>query len=111
MMLWMIYVIVVTLVLSIAALSAERALHLRRAATRWVWIAAIGGSLMIPTVIATVSFQMPNIGTTRVGPPKIIVLRDTTSLPLDAVITQIPAIASGRHGSADLDTMLERAWV
>lgn len=43
MMRWMIYVIVVTLILCIAALAAERALRLRRAATRWVWIAAIVG--------------------------------------------------------------------
>lgn len=111
MMLWMIYVIVVTLVLSIAALSAERALRLRRAATRWVWVGAILGALVIPTVIASLSFQVPNIRTTNVRPPKVIALRDMTSLPLDAVITPLPALASGEHAGADLDTKLERAWL
>src|SRR5215471_7433827 len=44
MMRWMIYVIVVTLILCLAALNAERALRWRRAPTRWVWIVAIVSS-------------------------------------------------------------------
>ena len=88
MMRWMIYVIVVTLILCIAALAAERALRLRRAATRWVWIAAIVGSLVVPTIMSTVSFQVPNIRTAS-APQKVVVLRNLTSLPLEA-ITGLP---------------------
>jgi bla regulator protein blaR1 len=50
---WMLYVVIVTLILSAAALSAERAVRLRQGATRWVWITAIIASLAVPTIIAS----------------------------------------------------------
>jgi hypothetical protein len=81
---WMIYVIIVSLVLSLAAFSAERALRLQRKMTRWVWAVAIVASLVIPTVIASVSIQIPNITAPTVA-GKVIVLRDVTSLPLRAL--------------------------
>ena len=108
MMRWMIYVIVVTLILCIAALAAERALRLRRAATRWVWIAAIVGSLVVPTIMSTVSFQVPNIRTAS-APQRIVVLRNLTSLPLEA-ITGLPEAPLTWNARKDLDSQLERFW-
>ena len=110
MMRWMIYVLIVTLILGIAALSAERALRLRlrRTATRWAWIAAIFGSLVIPALIAFVSFQVPNLTTS--APPKVIALRDTTSLPLDAIalFSEVPSTWRARE---NMDSQLERFWL
>ena len=108
MLLWMIYVVIVTLILSAAALSAERALRLRRAATRWVWVAAVVGSLVIPTIIASVSIQIPNITAQNV-PRKAIILRDATSLRLTA-LSQIPALHPTSRASG-MDTQLKRSWL
>ena len=60
MLAWMLYVVMVTLLLSIGAFIAERAARLKRGRTRWIWITAIVASLAIPTVIASVSVQLPN---------------------------------------------------
>ena len=61
MLAWMLYVIMVTLLLSIGAFVAERAARLKRGGTRWIWITAIIASLALPTVIASVSVQLPNV--------------------------------------------------
>ena len=61
MLAWMLYVIMVTLLLSVGAYVAERAARLKRGRTRWIWITAIVASLALPTVIASVSVQLPNI--------------------------------------------------
>jgi hypothetical protein len=45
---WMIYVLVVSLVLSAAALAVEKAALVRRAPTRWVWGLAILASVLLP---------------------------------------------------------------
>ena len=55
MLAWMLYVIMVSLLLSIGAFLAERAARLKRAGTRWIWITAIVASLLLPTVISSVS--------------------------------------------------------
>jgi bla regulator protein BlaR1 len=51
MLTWMLYVVVITLLLSGAALAAEHAARLRRARSRWIWALAIVASLVIPTLI------------------------------------------------------------
>jgi type IV secretory pathway component VirB8 len=51
MLAWMLYVILVSLLLSIGAFLAERAARLKRAGTRWIWITAIVASLLMPTLI------------------------------------------------------------
>ena len=67
MLAWMLYVIMVTLLLSIGAFVAERAARLTRGGTRWIWITAIVASLLIPTVIASVSVQLPSVMTPAVA--------------------------------------------
>lgn len=81
MLTWMVYVIAVSMLLGLAAMAGERAARLRRGATRWFWLAAILASLLVPTVMASVTIQLPDV----VGPKlaeKIVVLRDATSIPL-----------------------------
>ena len=47
MLAWMLYVIMVTLLLSLGAYVAERAARLTRGRTRWIWLTAIVASLAI----------------------------------------------------------------
>ena len=54
---WMLYVVVVTLVVGAAALSAEKAARLRRAPSRWIWIAAMAASLVIPACASHYRFS------------------------------------------------------
>jgi bla regulator protein blaR1 len=98
MLAWMIYVIIVTLALSLAALVAERAARRRQAPERWVWAAALVASLLLPTVIASVSVQVPNL--LEAAAPSIpVVLRNATSVPLPAAIVALGTddTAAPRH--------------
>jgi bla regulator protein blaR1 len=106
---WMLYVLAVSLVLGIAALVAERSLRLRRRATRWVWVGAIVASLLVPTLIASISIQVPNLSEPT-APQKSIVLRELTSLPFNplgpvAVPSPDPAAA------ASLEAWLKLGWL
>jgi bla regulator protein blaR1 len=78
MLAWMLYVVMVSLLLSIGAFLAERAARLKRAGTRWIWIAAIVASLVLPTLISSVAFELPNVVGENVA-SKIVVLRQATS--------------------------------
>jgi beta-lactamase regulating signal transducer with metallopeptidase domain len=49
---WMIYAFVVALLVSCAALSAERIAILRRLQSRWIWVAAMLLTLVLPLVFA-----------------------------------------------------------
>jgi beta-lactamase regulating signal transducer with metallopeptidase domain len=49
---WMIYALVVALLVSCAALSAERIAILRRLPTRWIWVAAMLLTLVLPLLFA-----------------------------------------------------------
>ena len=108
MLAWMLYVIMVTLLLSAGAYAAERAARLKRGGTRWVWITAIVASLLIPTVIASVSVQLPNVLTPQVA-QKMVVLRDTTTQALSPVMW-ISGSAAEPSGWRDFDTLLTTLW-
>jgi bla regulator protein blaR1 len=81
MLAWMLYVIMVTLLLSTGSFLAERAARLKRIGTRWIWISAIVASLLMPTLIASVAFDLPDVVGAGVA-RKIIVLRQATSAQL-----------------------------
>jgi beta-lactamase regulating signal transducer with metallopeptidase domain len=78
MLAWMLYVIMVTLLLSIGAFLAERAARLKRMGTRWIWITAIVTSLALPTVISSVALELPDLLGESVA-SKYVVLRQATS--------------------------------
>ncbi|HME37981.1 MAG TPA: M56 family metallopeptidase [Steroidobacteraceae bacterium] len=108
MLAWMLYVMAVTLLLAAAAWVAEYAQRLRHSSTRWIWVLAIVLSLLIPTVIASVSIQIPNILSPAVS-QKVIALRTATSAHLSPtlLISGSPrTVAEWRK----LDPFLERAW-
>jgi beta-lactamase regulating signal transducer with metallopeptidase domain len=108
MMAWMMYVVLVTLTLSAAALAAERAAKVRRTATRWVWMATLAGALVLPTVIASVSIRLPDAlksGTASTS----IVLRDTTSIPMPQALLDLGG-AQSYMTSAHIDTLVRSIW-
>ncbi len=78
MLVWIIYVIFVSILLGSAAVAAERYAHLRGKTSRWYWILAIIASLLIPTVIASVSIELPDIFNSQTV-KRIIILREATS--------------------------------
>jgi len=108
MLAWMLYVIMVTLLLSVGAYVAERAARLKRAGTRWIWITAIAASLLIPTVIASVSVQLPNVLSPTVA-QKMVVLREVTTQALSPV-TWISGGAAEPRGWRDFDGTVTTLW-
>jgi bla regulator protein BlaR1 len=108
MLAWMLYVVMVTLLLSISALVAERAARLKRGRSRWIWITAIVASLAIPTIIASVSVQLPNVVSPAVA-QKVVVLREATTQALSPVMW-ISGSAAEPHGWRDFDTLLTTVW-
>jgi bla regulator protein BlaR1 len=108
MLAWMLYVIMVTLVLSVGAFVAERAARLGRGRSRWIWLTAIVASLALPTVISSVSIELPSI----VGPAvaqKMVVLRDATSQALSPVMW-ISGSAAEPRGWHAFDELLTTCW-
>ena len=108
MLAWMLYVVMVTLLLSIGAFVAERAARLKRGRTRWIWITAIVASLAIPTLIASVSVELPNVVTPAVA-QKVVVLREVTTQALSPVMW-ISGSAVEPRGWRDFDSLLTTLW-
>ena len=85
MLAWMLYVIMVSLLLSVGAFLAERAARLKRIGTRWIWITAIVASLVLPTIITSVSFELPDVfGESATS--KYVALRQATSQHLSPAV-------------------------
>ena len=61
MLAWMLYVIMVSVLLSIGAYLAERALRLNRGGTRWIWLAVIAASLCVPMVADLLHARSPDV--------------------------------------------------
>src|SRR5215831_3153631 len=105
----MLYVIVITLLLGGAALAAERSARLRRARTRWIWMVAILASLAIPTVIASVSIQIPSLVTPTVT-RKIGALREMTAIQLPP-LTWVRERTVNSAAAPSLNLTLRRCWL
>jgi beta-lactamase regulating signal transducer with metallopeptidase domain len=109
MLAWMIYVGAVTVFLSAAALAAERRARLRHLPSRWLWGLAIIASLLLPTIISSVSIQLPTLAASSV-PRKIIALREVTSTSLSPQ-TWMTTAAVKAATSRSMDAILQRCWL
>jgi len=109
MLAWMMYVTMVTLLLSGAALAAEHTARLHRASTRWIWILTIIASLLLPTVIASVSVQMPSMFSPTVS-QNIVALREVTSERLSPASWVKDSTGKAPEWRG-LDPVLKNAWV
>jgi len=108
MLAWMIYVALVTLLVGAAALAAEKAARLRLAPTRWIWMLAMVSSLLIPTVIVSVSVQIPAFVSPS-APGRVLALRQMTTQTLSPV-NWIGTAANRRISSPNLDSSLRLCW-
>jgi beta-lactamase regulating signal transducer with metallopeptidase domain len=109
MLTWILYVLVITLLLSAAALAAEYAARLRRARTRWIWVVTIVASLAIPTLISTVSIQLPSLLAPTVS-RRATALRELTRIqvvPLTWVHEHTRLVAATRSENR----FLQRTWI
>jgi beta-lactamase regulating signal transducer with metallopeptidase domain len=109
MLTWMVYVVTVSAVLCGAALAAEYQARLRRTATRWIWIAMIVASLLLPTVIASVSVQLAGIFDSAVS-PKVVAIREVTTTRLSPA-SWLAADAGLQMTVRGWDWVLRRAWI
>ncbi|MES2316384.1 MAG: M56 family metallopeptidase [Pseudomonadota bacterium] len=99
------------MLLSAAAFAAERASRMRRMGTRWIWGTAILASLLLPTVISSISIELPNIFTpSETSAP--IVLRDVARVRLAAPVwvaqQAAPLVAAL---PANPDSLIKSAWL
>ena len=108
MLVWIMYVIFVSLLVGLAALTAERRAHLRGKSSRWYWIAAIIASLLIPTVISSVSIALPDISNSQ-PVQTVIVLREVTSSYLSPFlwISESRLLPSEYH---NFDAIIKQLW-
>jgi hypothetical protein len=109
MLTWMVYVVTVSVFLCGAALAAEYQARLRRTATRWIWIAVIVASLLIPTVIASVSVQMPAVFDVSVS-PKVVAIREVTTSRLSPA-SWLAADSMYQAKVRNWDPILRDAWL
>ena len=108
MLAWMLYVLMVTLLLSIGAYVAERAARLKRARTRWIWVTAIIASLALPTLVSSVSIELPNVLDAPVA-QKVVALRDATTQVLSPVMW-VSGSAAESNGWHNFDSSLTTLW-
>jgi bla regulator protein blaR1 len=78
---WMIYVLLVGSILSLAALLAEQAARLREQPTRWIWLGAMTASTLLPLIVSSFAIEVPNLFGPAL-PQTLIVLREAMSLHL-----------------------------
>jgi bla regulator protein BlaR1 len=102
---WMLYVVVITLLLSGAAVAAEQAARRRRTRSRWIWAVTI----VVPTLIASVSIQVPSLLTPTVS-RRAIPLRDLTSVQV-VPLTWVREHTGNVVATRGENLMLQRAWI
>src|SRR5580700_11141534 len=105
----MLYVIAITLVLSGAALAAERAARLRRARTRWIWAVTVVASLGIPVLIASVSVQVPSL-LTPTAARRVVALRELTSVQV-VPLTWVHEHTRNAVAARNENRLLQRSWI
>ena len=80
---WMLYSLLVAVLLSLAAHAVDRVVRLRGRATRWVWVACLGATLVVPLVF-------PRMPRSTMAEPAAFVPA-TFAVPLDALVTDASA--------------------
>ncbi|HEY2807581.1 MAG TPA: M56 family metallopeptidase [Steroidobacteraceae bacterium] len=105
----MIYLILVTLLVSVAALAAERAARLRRAPCRWIWLLAMTASVLIPALAASVSLQVP--GTLHAALPAGAAMSRHLNYETLAASNWLSAGAHRAISLREIDVWLQRFWI
>ncbi|MEH2527989.1 MULTISPECIES: M56 family metallopeptidase [unclassified Bradyrhizobium] len=111
MLAWMSYVIVVSLLLSLAALALEHSARFRQKPTRWLWGTSMITSLLVPLVVSSVSLQIPRLTgvVDPVIPQRVVAVRDITISGLSPS-GWLTATAGSLSASPGLDRLLQVGW-
>jgi bla regulator protein blaR1 len=111
MLAWMSYFILVSFLLSLAALALEHSARIRQKPTRWLWTGSMLASLLIPLVVSLVPVRIPLLAgvVDSALPHRVAALQDITGGGLSpsgwgtATVGQFPT-------SPDLDRLLQVGW-
>ena len=107
---WMLYSIVVSLLMGLAALALERSAQIRQRPVRWLWSTCMVASLAIPLIPSEVSVQIP--GTThadRAASSEIPTPPQTTAIELSRFT--LPIIGTDQTPlSNGVSTLLNWTW-
>jgi bla regulator protein blaR1 len=105
----MIYVLIIGVLLSIAALIAEYAAKQRGASRRWLWLGTILASLLLPLIMSSVTVQVPALLQSGAD-VKPIVLREATSVHLSLAVLDI-GMPDKQAAPHHFDTLMHRLWL
>jgi beta-lactamase regulating signal transducer with metallopeptidase domain len=107
---WMLYSIVVSLLMGLAALALERSAQIRQRPARWLWATCMVASLAIPFIPSKVSVQIPETThADRTTPSEILTPPQTTAIELSRFT--LPIIGSDQTSlSNEVSTLLDWTW-
>lgn len=108
MLTWAAYLLVVSALGSLAALSLERAIRPYGFATRWIWTGALFGSLLLPVVLSVTASGTVSRPAAARSPPQAV-SQGATPTARTEWAAQVPVRLSV-PGSARLDALIEAAW-
>src|SRR3954447_26510304 len=107
---WMLYSIVVSLLMGLAALALERSAQIRQRPARWLWATCMGASLAIPFIPSKVSVELPETKhPERATSSEILTPPQTTAIELSRFT--LPIIGTGQKPLSDgVSTLLDWTW-
>jgi len=107
---WMLYSIVVSLLMGLAALALERSAQIRRRPARWLWGASMIASIAIIFIPFETSVQMPaTTHAERVASSEILASPQTKAIELSRLT--LPIIAADQLPLSDgVSTLLDWTW-
>ena len=107
---WMLYAIVVSLLMGLAALALERSAQIRQRPARWLWGTCIVASLAIPFIPSSVSVQIPEMThADRATSTEILTPPQTTAIATP--LFTLPIIGTDQNPLANgPSTLLDWTW-
>lgn len=106
---WAAYLTVISGIMSLAGLSLERAVRPYGFATRWIWICALLGSLLLPVALSSAS-SLSAGSAAAVYPPLPGTMHGSTPAATPEWTAQMPVPLTGTR-SMRLDGLLAAAWI
>lgn len=108
---WILYALMVSLLLGLAAWAFEKAALLRKAGTRWLWGVSIVASLAVPFVISSITVQIPNLTRRIPATSQAVALRQMTETALSPS-RWISAVGQENFAwSPTTNTILAGLWI
>jgi bla regulator protein BlaR1 len=104
-----VYVLIVGVLLSAAALIAEYAAKQRGTSRRWIWMTTIIASLLLPLIIPYVTIQVPDL-IKPANTEKSFALRDVTSVHVPMAFLDL-GMPNSDAQPRQVDAMFHRIWL